>query len=100
MAAAATQSAIVTGASGGIGRAVATRLAKDGFSVAVHYAGSAAKAQEVVAAIEAGGGRAIVVRADVADTKDLARLFNETLHALGKIYIVSKRAGIMTLTPI
>jgi 3-oxoacyl-[acyl-carrier protein] reductase len=98
--AAAAKSAIVTGASGGIGRAVATRLAKDGFSVAVHYAGSAAKAQEVVAAIEAGGGRAIVVRADVADAKDVERLFKETLNAFGKIDVVVNSAGIMPLTPI
>ena len=55
-------SPIVTGASGGIGRAVALRLARDGFAVAVNYAGNAAKADEAVARIKAAGGR--VPRAD------------------------------------
>jgi 3-oxoacyl-[acyl-carrier protein] reductase len=61
------KSAIVTGASGGIGRAVAERLGRDGFAVAVNYAGNSAKAQEVVAAIKAAGGLAIAVKADVAN---------------------------------
>src|SRR5260370_36699436 len=100
MTAAAAKSAIVTGASGGIGRGVATRLAQAGFCVAVHYAGNAGKAQEVVAAIEADGGRAIAVRADVADAKDVERLFKETLNAFGKIDVVVNCAGIMPLTPI
>src|SRR5262245_42606978 len=95
-----SKSAIVTGASGGIGRSVALRLAKDGFSVAVHYAGGAAKAQEVVASIEAGGGRAIAVRADVADANDVERLFKEALNAFGRIDVVVNCAGIMPLTPI
>ena len=62
------QSAIVTGASRGIGRAVATRLARDGFAVAVNYAGNAIKAKEVVAEIKAAtaGGQAIAAQADVA----------------------------------
>ena len=62
-----TKSAIVTGASRGIGRAVAIRLAHDGFAVVVNYAGNAIKADEVVAEIKAAGGQAIAVQADVAN---------------------------------
>lgn len=64
------RSAIVAGASSGIGRAVARRLSRDGFGVVVGYAGNATKAEEVVAEIAAAGGRGIAVRADVllADT--------------------------------
>src|SRR5262245_2370585 len=68
--------AIVTGASGGIGRAVAIRLARDGFAVVAHYSGNAEKAEEVVAEIKAGGGRAIAARANVAVVADVERLFN------------------------
>jgi 3-oxoacyl-[acyl-carrier protein] reductase len=96
----AAKSAIVTGASGGIGRAVALRLAKDGFSVAVNYAGNADKAEEAAAAIKGGGGRAIAVRADVADTKDVEGLFKEALNAFGRVDVVVNCAGIMPLTPI
>uniref|UniRef100_UPI0025F54400 SDR family NAD(P)-dependent oxidoreductase n=1 Tax=Nevskia sp. TaxID=1929292 RepID=UPI0025F54400 len=59
--------AIVTGASGGIGAAVAERLAKEGFTVVVNYAGNAASADAVVARIEAAGGRAVTAQADIAD---------------------------------
>ena len=66
--------AIVTGASGGIGHAVAVRLAQAGMSVAVHYAGNRDRAQGVVDEIVAAGGRAIVVPADVADEAQVAAL--------------------------
>ena len=65
--------ALVTGGSGGIGRAVAERLAKDGIAVAVHYAGNRAKADETVAAIIAAGGQAQAVGGDVADESEMAR---------------------------
>jgi 3-oxoacyl-[acyl-carrier protein] reductase len=95
-----TNTAVVTGASGGIGRAVALRLARDGFALVVNYAGNAAKAEGVVAEIEAGGRRAIKVQADVASAADVQRLFKETLDTFGAINVVVNCAGIMPLSPI
>jgi 3-oxoacyl-[acyl-carrier protein] reductase len=95
-----TRSVIVTGASGGIGRVVAKRLASDGFAVAVHYAGNAAKAEAVVAEINKAGGKAIAVQADVAKPGDVETLFKQTLDAFGKVDVVVHTAGIMPLLPI
>jgi 3-oxoacyl-[acyl-carrier protein] reductase len=95
-----TKSAIVTGASGGIGRVVAKRLASDGFAVAVHYAGNPAKAESVVTEIKGAGGKAIAVQADVAKPADVQTLFKQTLEAFGTIDVVVHTAGIMPLLPI
>jgi 3-oxoacyl-[acyl-carrier protein] reductase len=95
-----TRSAIVTGASGGIGRVVAKRLASDGFAVAVHYAGNPAKAEAVVTEIKGAGGKAIAVQADVAKPADVQTLFKQTLEAFGTIDVVVHTAGIMPLLPI
>ena len=92
-----TKGAIVTGASGGIGRAVAMQLAHDGFAVVVHYAGNAAKAGEAVTEIEAGGGRAIAVQANVATVTEAECLFQEALDIFGTIDVVAHCAGIMPL---
>jgi len=100
MAHAPVKCAIVTGASGGIGRAVARRLSRDGFSVVVSYAGNAAKAEEAVAEITAAGGRGIAVRADVANATDVDRLFKEAVDTFGTIDVVVNCAGIMPLRPI
>ena len=98
---ASTKSAIVTGASRGIGREVAKRLASDGFAVAVNYAGNAAKAEEVVAEIKKATGRqSIAVQADVANTADVERLFKESVDTFGGINVVVNCAGIMPLSPI
>jgi 3-oxoacyl-[acyl-carrier protein] reductase len=94
------KNAIVTGASGGIGRAVAKRLADDGFAVVVNYAGNAARADDVVAEITAAGGRAVSVQADVASAPDVARLFKQAGDAFGKSDVVVHCAGIMPLRPI
>src|SRR6476660_8423042 len=96
----AMKSAIVTGASGGIGGSVAKRLAKDGFSVVVNYAGKSAPAQAVVADIKAAGGQGIAVQADVAIPADVERLFKESIEALGRPDVVVHCAGIMPLFPI
>ena len=95
-----TKSAIVTGASGGIGRVVAKRLASDGFAVAVHYAGNPAKAETVVTEIKGAGGKAIAVQADVAKPADVETLFKQTLDAFATIDVVVHTAGIMPLLPI
>lgn len=92
--------AIVTGGSGGIGRAVAERLAADGMSVVVSYAGNADRAKEIVEAITAAGGTAEAIRADVADEAEVAALFDRTEELYGGIDIVVNTAGIMLLAPL
>jgi 3-oxoacyl-[acyl-carrier protein] reductase len=94
------KTAIVTGASGGIGRAIAIRLARDGFAVVVNYAGNAARAEEVVADIKAAGGQATAVQADVANAADVERLFSEALDTFSRVDVVVNSAGIMPLLPI
>jgi 3-oxoacyl-[acyl-carrier protein] reductase len=90
----------VTGASRGIGRAIAVRLAQDGAAVVVNYTGSQQAAQETVAAIEATGGRAIAVQADVGKRADVERLFDETLQHFGRLDLLINNAGIMFNKPV
>jgi 3-oxoacyl-[acyl-carrier protein] reductase len=94
------KTAIVTGASRGIGRAVAMRLAHDGFAVVVNYASNADQAEAVVTAIKSAGGRAIALKADVSNAADVERLFEETLKAFGSVDVVINNSGIMPLSPI
>ncbi|MFI0424975.1 SDR family oxidoreductase [Spongiactinospora sp. 9N601] len=92
--------ALVTGGSGGIGRAVARRLAEDGMAVAVHYAGNRAAAEEIVAEITEAGGQAIAVTGDIADENAMAAAFDAVESAFGGIDVVVNAAGIMILGPI
>jgi 3-oxoacyl-[acyl-carrier protein] reductase len=74
--------AIVTGASRGIGRAVAEHLTKDGFAVVVNYASSAAEAEQVVSGIQGDGGEAMAIQADISDADQVEKLFTRTLQKL------------------
>ena len=91
----ATQVAIVTGASRGIGAAIALRLAQGGYAVVVNYAGRLAEASAVVQAIEAGGGNALAVQADVASAAQVKNLFDQTISAFGRVDVLVNNAGIM-----
>jgi 3-oxoacyl-[acyl-carrier protein] reductase len=86
--------AIVTGASRGIGRAIALKLASNGASVVVNYAGNADKAQEVVTEIEKLQVQAIPVQADVSKVADIHKLFDQTIEKFGKVDILVNNAGI------
>jgi 3-oxoacyl-[acyl-carrier protein] reductase len=92
--------AIVTGGSRGIGRAVAERLAADGQAVVIAYAANDVEAKAAVAAIEAKGGSAIAVRADVGDEADVTALFDTAEQRYGGIDVVVNAAGIMILEPL
>ena len=86
--------ALVTGASRGIGRAIAERLAKSGASVIVNYSTSAGEAQKTVDAIKASGGKAAAIKADMARVSEIVRLFDESIAQFGKIDILVNNAGI------
>lgn len=92
--------AIVTGGSRGIGRAIALRLAADGFAVAVNYASNPDKAQATVRDIETGGGNAVAIQGDVGNPQDVDHLFATTREAFGRIDVVVNSAGIMSLAAI
>lgn len=94
------RAAIVTGGSRGIGAAIARRLARDGIAVAINYASGQAAADALVAEIEAAGGRAIAVQADLADPATPARLFDAAEHAFGGIDILVNNAAVMELGPL
>ncbi|KRA64739.1 3-ketoacyl-ACP reductase [Caulobacter sp. Root655] len=92
--------AIVTGASGGIGAAVSQRLAKDGFTVIVNYAGKVEPAQALVREIEAAGGKALAHQADIGDAEAVRKMFDAAETAFGGVDVLINNAGIMMLAPI
>jgi 3-oxoacyl-[acyl-carrier protein] reductase len=92
--------AIVTGASSGIGRAIAERLAEDGAMVIVNYGKSADKAQRVVARIEAKGGKALAVQADMSKITDVRRLVRDTVKRFGRLDILVNNAGMFLYRPL
>jgi len=92
--------ALVTGASGGIGAETAKRLARDGFTVIVNYAGSAGAAEAVVREIEAAGGMARSAQADVSDPAAVRRLFDQAETAFGGVDVLVNNAGLMKLAAI
>ncbi|OSN05038.1 SDR family oxidoreductase [Lonsdalea iberica] len=94
------KTALVTGASRGIGRDIALQLSADGFKVVVNYAGNAVDAQDVVDSIHRSGGEALAVQADVSRPEDVGRLFHASLEAFGSLNVVVHSAGIMSLAPI
>jgi 3-oxoacyl-[acyl-carrier protein] reductase len=92
--------ALITGASKGIGAAAAKHLAVEGASVVVNYASSGPGAERVVKEIQADGGKAVAVQANVAEQADIGRLFAETIKAFGALDILVNNAGIYEGAPI
>lgn len=94
------QVALVTGASRGIGAAIAERLAADGFTVIINYAGNQQLADELVRKIEQCGGRALSAKADVSDAQAVRQLFDRVEQAFGGVDILVNNAGVMELAPV
>jgi 3-oxoacyl-[acyl-carrier protein] reductase len=92
--------AVVTGASKGIGAEIAKHLAAQGAAVVVNYASSKSGADRVVAEIESAGGRAVAVKADLANPAEIACLFAETKRAFGRLDILVNNAGIYEFAPL
>ncbi|MFT4438550.1 SDR family oxidoreductase [Caballeronia sp. 15715] len=95
-----SQVAIVTGASRGIGAAVARRLANDGFAVAINYASSSKEADALVEELAAQGAKAVAIKADVANPDDVRALFDATEQQLGKVDVLVNNAGVLKTLPL
>ncbi|MER9230974.1 SDR family oxidoreductase [Mesorhizobium sp. M0622] len=94
------KTALVTGSSRGIGRAIAEGLAAKGAAVVVNYVGNEKAAWEVVASIEGNGGKAVAVQADVSSIPDIRRLFDESERQVGAIDIVVANVGVAVIKPL
>lgn len=94
------QVALVTGASRGIGAAIAERLAADGFTVIINYAGNQQLADELVRNIEQRGGRALSAKADVSDPQAVRQLFDRVEQAFGGVDVLVNNAGVIELAPV
>src|SRR5260370_3015551 len=92
--------ALVTGASRGIGLAVAERLAQDGFTVIVNYSESAAPAEALVRKIEQAGGRALAAKADISDADSVRRMFDAAEAAFGRLPVLVHTARRLNLPPV
>ncbi|HEY4143447.1 SDR family oxidoreductase [Pinirhizobacter sp.] len=92
--------ALVTGASRGIGAAIAARLAADGFTVIVNYSGKAAPAEALVRQIEQAGGKAVAAQADVSNAADVRRMFDAAESTFGGVDVLVNNAGIMSLAKV
>jgi 3-oxoacyl-[acyl-carrier protein] reductase len=92
--------AIVTGSSRGIGAAIVERLARDGFTVVINYAGGAAPAEDLARRIERAGGTALTSQADVSDPTAVARMFDAAEAAFGGVDVLVNNAGIMKLAAV
>jgi 3-oxoacyl-[acyl-carrier protein] reductase len=92
--------ALVTGASRGIGRAIAMRLGHDGAAVVVNYSGNHEAANETVSAIETASGRAVAVQGDVGKVGDIQRLFDSTFEHFGRLDILVNNAGVFFTKPV
>jgi len=94
------KTAIVTGSSRGIGRAIAEGLAAHGAAVVINYVGNQKAADEVVAGIASKGGKALAIQADISSVSDVRRLFDETDSKLGAIDIVVANVGVAVIKPL
>lgn len=94
------RTAIITGGSGGIGRATALRLARDGAKVLIHYSGNRGAAQETADDVAEAGGAAVIFGGDVADEHQMQEMFAAAKAAFGGIDVLVHTAGIMPLGPI
>ena len=92
--------ALVTGASRGIGAAIAQRLASEGAKVIVNYAGSQEKAEQVVEAIQSNGGEAVAIQADVSNPEEVKALFIQAIVHFKKVDVLVNNAGVMITKPV
>ena len=95
-----TKTAIVTGGSRGIGRAISLRLAQDGFALVVNYHSDAGQAERTVSEIQASGGQAVAVQGDVGNVEDVTRLFEQAGETFNGVDVVVNSAGIMPMMQI